>query len=189
MPHDLPEGLLQALLLPLIDEFLSILGNDKDAAWEAAEAAVMSFNPETTNEFLLAARVAHYNILGNRLSASASASGLTPACAIRMHRCALAYIKEADKAEICLRQLQADRMATETQQPTTQQPTTHEPIPEPTKKPAPESVSAPAGEPAPHTARPQPEIPAYKRLKLERRLARQHARNARLGTPDLPLAA
>ena len=194
----LPEGLMQALLLPLINELLPVVGDDQDAAWEAAEAATMSFNPHTVNEFRLAVGVALYNILGNRLTAEASKPGLTPSCTIRMHRCALYYIREADKAERRLEKLQATRTqeaeaeitrpetaATATEAPTAiEAPTAEAPTAEvPTAKPR-QSTAA--------------DIPAYKRLKQERRLARQRERDKRLkvlaeahGSQDqkLPLAA
>jgi hypothetical protein len=198
----LPEGLMQALLLPLINELLPVVGDDQDAAWEAAEAATMSFNPHTVNEFRLAVGVALYNILGNRLTAEASKPGLTPSCTIRMHRCALYYIREADKAERRLEKLQAAR--TQEAEAEAEAETTR-PETAATATEAPTAIEAPPAE-APTAAVPNAkprqstaaDIPAYKRLKQERRLARQRERDERLkvlaeahGSQDqkLPLAA
>ena len=159
MDDDIPEDLMQIILQPLIDELLPLVGNDKDRARDAAEAAAHSFDPKTGNEFRLAVRVALHNILGNRLTSDASGPDLTPACAVRMHRCALAYIREADKAERRLYQLQAER-SKEDRRPERQEP-----------EPAPEDPPSQSQESSP--------IPAYKRLKQERRLARQREREAR----------
>ncbi len=188
---DIPQGLMQAILLPLINELLPIVGNDKDAAWESAEAATMSLNPQNPIEFRLAVRVALFNIQANRLTAEANAPGLTPTCAIRMSLCALSYAREADKAERRLEKLQATRMKEQKQQ--------H----------APETTAAePAATPAPAhaeqtTPRAQPNLRTYKQLKQELRLAKQRERDARLkaqaeapaetrgqaSAPGLPLAA
>jgi hypothetical protein len=190
---NLPEGLMQAILLPLINELLPIVGNDQDAAWEAAEAATLSFNPRTVNEFRLAVGVALYNILGNRLTAEASKPGLTPACSIRMHRCALYYIREADKTERRLEKRQAARP---------EEPEAETIQPEPVAAPVEATTTVDAANteaPAPKAAQASADtIPAYKQLKQERRLAKQRERDARLKAqaeahrpqdPDLPLAA
>jgi hypothetical protein len=160
---NVPQGLMQLLLLPLIQELLPIVGNDKDAAWESAEAATMSFNPEGVIEFRLAVRVALFNIQANKLTADANAPGLTPSCAIRVRQCALSYAREADKAERRLEKLQAARVKEDQQ-------------------PEPETTEAEqaAGEPAPQAQEAAAAtIPAYKLLKQERRLAKQREREAR----------
>jgi hypothetical protein len=216
LTDDVPKGFIRALLVPLIDELLSFTDNDEDAAWEAAEAATMSLNPRTVNEFRLAARVALFNILGNRLTVAANAPNLTPACSIRMRHCALSYVREADKTERRLEKLQADQPAgkplveAETAQATTIAATQTEPAATPAEAPATrtEAITTPAEAPstqAEPTATPaEPAtaqvlaapIPAYKLLKQQRRLAKQQARNARLKAqadkaqdPNLPQAA
>jgi hypothetical protein len=169
---DIPEGLMQAILLPLIEELLPVVGNDKDRAWQSAEAATMSFNPQTLIEFRLAVRVALFNIQANKLTAGANAPSLTPSCAIRMRLCALSYAREADKAERRLEKLQAVRMEEEKQQPDPEGLEAEIPRTEP-----PEKATSPATSPA--TAQAATPIPAYKQLKQERRLAKQRERAAR----------
>jgi hypothetical protein len=137
--------------------------------------------------------------MGNRLTAEAGKPGLTPACSIRMHRCALAYIQEADKAERHLEKLQAERGKEQTWQPGPDSaPKSVQARPDtPSAKDTaarPEAAATPA---ATTTSPPQPAIPAYKLLKQQRRLAKQQARAARLAAaaekpvqaPDIPLAA
>jgi hypothetical protein len=190
--HTLPKGLLQRLLQPLVQEMLPIVGNDQDAAWESAEAATMCFNPQNVLEFRLALRIALFNIQANRFTAEASTPSLAPACAIRMARCALSYAKEADKAETKLEKLQVAR-----REELTQPPETALRQPEPAITPARDIV--PQASTAPTATTPAAPIPAYKRLKQERRLVKQRDREARLQAqaalaagnqnPDLPLAA
>ena len=180
---DLPQSLMQALLLPLIDELSPIVGHDKDAAWEAAEAATMSLNPQSVLEFRLAVRVALFNILANRLTFEANATSLTPACSIRMRQCALSYAREADKAERRLEKKQAARMEVAE--------------PEPKAPPAEPTPVAATEEPVSQAPKAEAVVPAYKRLKQERRLAKQSAKDARLKAqaeaqaraPGLPTAA
>jgi hypothetical protein len=182
---DLPQGLMQAILLPLINELLPIVGNDKDVAWESAEAATMSLNPQSPIEFRLAVRIALFNIQANRLTAEANAPALTPACAIRMRLCALSYAREADKAERRLEKLQTARIKEQEQQPEPASPEA-EPAITPTEQTTTQAQQSPAAD-----------VPAYKRLKQERRLAKQRDRDARLKAlaeawaqePDQNLAA
>ena len=179
---DIPEGLMQIILLPLIGELLPVVGNDQDRAWQSAEAATMSFNPQTLIEFRLAVRVALFNIQANKLTAEANAPSLTPSCAIRMRLCALSYAREADKAERRLETLQAARVEEEKQQfgPET-------PEAEPLEAEIPEAetfqaetfqAETPRAEPEPSRKATAP-VPAYKLLKQERRLAKQRERAAR----------
>jgi hypothetical protein len=190
--HGLPKALMQRLLQPLVQEMLPIVGNDQDAAWESAEAATMCFNPGNVLEFRLALRIALFNIQANRFTAEASTPSLTPACAIRVARCGLSYAKEADKAESRLEKLQAARREEQTQPPEAALPQ-----PEPAITPAQDIV--PQASIAPAATTPAAPIPAYKRLKQERRLAKQRDKDARLQaraarsggnqSPGLPLAA
>lgn len=187
---DLPEGLMQLLLLPLIEELLPVVGSDRDRAWQSAETATMSFNPRTLIEFRLAVRVALFNIQANKLTAEANAPGLTPSCAIRMRLCALSYAREADKAERRLEKLQAAHVKEEKQQPGPEVPKAEIPqvdappaeIP-PAENPPAEVPSAEPSEKATAQAVAAP-IPAYKLLKQERRLAKQRERAARMALAE-----
>jgi hypothetical protein len=193
MQDDLPQSLLQALLLPLMKLLLPFTDDDKDAAWDAAVAATSSFAPQTIDEFRLAARIAVHNIRANQCAAKAAEPRLPPSESIRLSQCGLSYIRDADKAERRLEKLQAARLKEEQAQAEFEQ------IPAPADDiiaQAEPSATALAERPkAEDPVPPTTDVPAYKRLKQLRRLAKQEERDARTQAqthgpaPDLPIAA
>jgi hypothetical protein len=122
MQDDLPQLLLQNLLLPLTELFLPLSGNNKDVAWDNATDATTSFDPRTPNEFRLATRIVIFNIRANQLTAQSADPSLPPAVAIRMSQCALSYIREADKAERRLEKLQTEGLEEKKTQPDSKAP-------------------------------------------------------------------
>ena len=196
MHDDLPQNLLQALLLPLMTLLLPFTNNDKDAAWDSAIAATSSFEPKTISEFRLAARIAVHNIRANQCAAKAAEPRLPTSEAIRLSQCGLSYIRDADKAERQLEKLQAARLKEEEAQPEAEQiPTPAEDITVQAEPPATAQPEQPATPAAEDSVPPTATVPAYKRLKQLRRRAKQEERDARMRArtqgpaPDLPVAA
>jgi hypothetical protein len=195
MQDDLPQALLQILALPLTKLLRPLSGDDKNAAWDNAIAATSSFSPGNANEFRLAVRIAILNIQANELAVEASAPGLPPALSIRMRQCALSYIREADKAERRLEKLQTVPIK-EPKQPMIQpQETICEAPAIPAEEPSPSAAGTPV-----HDATPEPHaaasaapaatsIPAWKQKKLQRRLTKRLAREARMQAQALVQAA
>ena len=218
MQHDLPQLLLQKLLLPLTELFLPLSGNNTDAAWDNATDATTSFDPRTPNEFRLATRIAIVNIRANQLAAQSADPSLPPAVAIRMSQCALSYMREADKAERRLEKLQTEGLKEEKAQPASKASQAEQPA-APAEETATQTeppatlakeATAQAEQPAAQSEETLPQtepsaaqakasvlsktdVPAYKRLKQLRRQQKQRDREARTQAkvqgPDLPIAA
>ena len=158
--------IMQTLLQPLVNLLLPAARDNQNAAWDAAVAATSSYSPTNLNEFQLAASIVLFNVQANHLIGEANTPGMPLNTAIRMRQCALSYVREANKAERRLEQLQASRPQEEADPPLAAQQTE---------------------DPVPSTAE-NPTIPDWKRRKQERRLAKQQARDARMQSqaPDLP---
>lgn len=85
---------------------LETCGGDEAKATEAAAQAIAIYSPRNENEILLAARIAALNLHASHALAKAARPETPKSQAARLRGSALAMIREADKAERHLRQLQ-----------------------------------------------------------------------------------
>jgi hypothetical protein len=180
MSLDLPDALIETLILPLIELFLAVAGSDKATAKADALKLIEAHDPKTVIELRLAVRVALFNIRANQAISQASTPGLPPAAATRLTGHGLSLIREADKAE---RRLEIGRA----ERPEAQEERHHQPsAPEPDL-----GVEAPSRDPAivaeeikqittQAEANGIPFVKAYKLRKMEQREARRQERDARL---------
>jgi hypothetical protein len=85
---------------------LDACGGDEIKATEAASQTIATFQPRNGNEFRLAARVVALNLHASHALAKAGRAETPEGQAARQRSAALAFIKEADKAERRLQLLQ-----------------------------------------------------------------------------------
>ena len=98
------------LLLTMIQSITVLLldacGGDEAKATEAASQTIATFQPRNGNEFRLAARIIALNLHASHALAKAGRAETPEPHAARQRSAALAFIKEADKAERRLQLLQ-----------------------------------------------------------------------------------
>lgn len=102
---------IHPLLLVIMIRSITVLlldacGGDEAKATEAASQAVATLQPRNGNEFRLAARVVALNLHASHALAKAGRADTPEPQAARQRSAALAFIKEADKAERRLQLLQ-----------------------------------------------------------------------------------
>ena len=184
MSLDLPDSLIETLILPLIELFLAVTGGDKATAKANALKLVEVHDPKTVIELRLAVRIELFNILANQAISQACPPDLPPLVAVRLMTGGLSLIREADKAERRLEKLKAERP--QAQEEPQHQATMPEPGPDdesPSRNPA--TVAEEIKQITAHAeANGIPFVKAYKQRKMEQRLARREEREARLQAAD-----
>jgi outer membrane biosynthesis protein TonB len=209
MSLDLPDALIEILILPLTELFLAVSGSDRAAAKADALKLIEAYDPKTVIELRLAVRVGLLNVRANQAISHASTPGLPPPVATRLTGHGLSLIREADKAERRLETRKAERPQTpeeqvpEGQKPEGQKPEEQVPegqTPEERRQQAPEpdlGAEAPSRDPATVAAEIRqitthaeangiPFVKAYKQRKIEQREARRQERDARLQAASYP---
>jgi hypothetical protein len=91
--------LLVTMMRSITVLLLDACGGDEAKATEAASQAVATLQPRNGNEFRLAARVVALNLHASHALAKAGRADTPEPQAARQRSAALAFIKEADKAE------------------------------------------------------------------------------------------
>lgn len=199
MSLDLPDALIEILILPLIELFLAVSGSDRAAAKADALKLIEAYEPKTVIELRLAVRVGLLNVRANQAISHASTPGLPPPVATRLTGHGLSLIREADKAERRLETRRAERPHTpEGQKPEEQVPEGQTPQERRQQAPEPDlGAEAPSRDPATVAAEIKqitthaeangiPFVKAYKQRKIEQREARRQERDARLQAASYP---
>ena len=174
MPANLPDALLQAILLPLATLLLATSNNDPDLAMANARATIATYDPGTEAEFRLAVRILVLSLQGGEAAAQACTPDLPLIRVIRLRLGAVALYREADKAERRIEKIRAAR-AQGQEQPADPLPPAEAPAVHRAAALIEETKAIIAQASALGTTWPK----AYKLRKQEQRLAKQRDREAR----------
>jgi hypothetical protein len=191
MSLDLPDSLIETLILPLTALLLAASGNDNATAKANALKLIEVHDPTTVIELRLAVRIELFNIRANQTASEAGTRDLSPEIATRVTAGAISLTREADKAERRLEKLKTARPQAQEEPRTQSFSPASDPDPEresPLRDP--QAVAEEIKQITVHAqANGLPFAKAYKQRKLEKRLALRQERDARLQAASQPAIA
>jgi hypothetical protein len=125
----IPQALIQTVLIQVVPLLLPGTDGDIAAARESAIDTIFAYNPQTADEFILAAKIVTFNLKSFETIRIAASPDLAIARMLRLESSAASLSREAAKAERQLTQRQKARQAANpAPEPV--------PVPEPTPQPA-----------------------------------------------------
>ena len=140
---------LEMIVTRLLPWFLTVAGNNTEAARTTALGLLADYNPETEDELTLAAEVAVFSLNGIDAAARSMAPDLTFSAMLRLHRSAIAHSRAAHKGRLALAKLRKERLAAKaTPEPKRRLADTPAPVAAGSHATIPASAPAPAAAPS-----------------------------------------